>query len=415
MSILLKIAWRNLWRKPRRTVLTVTTISLGLTLLLISLGLGDGGHEQMIDSAVHMGSGHVLVQQQGYQEQGGVARLLSPEEIDSVESWGQEMKGQFPIHHVLRRTFVSGLASSADGSTGVQITGIQAPLEEQASDFADKLIEGDFLTDQDRDRVILGEGVALKLSVGVGEKLVLMAQGADGQEIRSRLVRVGGILRTGLEEQDQVLVLLPVASSQEFLALGVGVHQIAFLMQDARRSEELAGLGKQRFSTLEVLSWGEAMPELKEFIRIDDGGSYVMNVIFFMLISFTVLNTLLMSVLERGREFALLHCLGLTPGRRFTLVLLEAFFIAAFSALLGFSLGYGGHLYLKHHGLPLDLFYSGEISAAGVAFDPVLYSALSAARILQAMVLVFGMTLILSLAPAWRAARSADVHSLGRA
>ena len=300
MFILLKIAWRNLWRKPRRTVLTVTTISLGLTLLLISLGIGDGGHEQMIDSAVHMGSGHVLVQQQGYQEQGGVARLLSPEEIDSVESWGQEMKGQFPIHHVLRRTFVSGLASSADGSTGVQITGIQAPLEEQASDFADKLIEGDFLTDQDRDRVILGEGVALKLSVGVGEKLVLMAQGVDGQEIRSRLVRVGGILRTGLEEQDQVLVLLPVASSQEFLDLGVGVHQIAFLMQDARRSEELAGLGKQRFSTLEVLSWGEAMPELKDFIRIDDGGSYVMNVIFFMLISFTVLNTLIMSVLERG-------------------------------------------------------------------------------------------------------------------
>jgi len=414
VSILLKIAWRNLWRKPRRTVLTVTTISLGLTLLLISLGLGDGSHEQMIESAVHMGSGHVLVQQQGYQEKGGVARLLSAEEIDSVESWGQEMKSQFPIRHLLRRTFVSGLASSADGSTGVQIIGIQPRGEEQASDFAEKLIDGEFLTDQDRDRVILGEGVALKLSVEVGQKLVLMAQGADTQEIHSRLVRVAGILRTGLEEQDQVLLLLPLASSQEFLDLGAGVHQLAFLMQDARRSEELAGLGQQRFSALEVLSWGEALPELKEFIRIDDGGSYVMNVIFFMLISFTVLNTLLMSVLERGREFALLHCLGLTPGRRFALVLLEAFFIAAFSALLGFGMGYGVHLYLKQYGLPLDLFYSVDISAAGVAFDPVLYSALSAARILQAMVLVFGMTLILSLAPAWRAARSADVHSLGR-
>ncbi|MCZ6484136.1 MAG: ABC transporter permease, partial [Acidobacteria bacterium] len=367
MSILLKIAWRNLWRKPRRTVLTVTTISLGLTLLLISLGLGDGGHEQMIESAVHMGSGHVLVQQQGYQEKGGVARLLSPEEIDSVESWGQEMKSQFPIRHVLRRTFVSGLASSADGSTGVQITGIQPRGEEQASDFAEKLIDGEFLTDQDRDRVILGEGVARKLSVEVGQKLVLMAQGADTQEIHSRLVRVAGILRTGLEEQDQVLLLLPLASSQEFLDLGVGVHQIAFLMQDARRSEELAALGQQRFSALEVLSWGEALPELRDFIRIDDGGSYVFNVLLFLLISFTVLNTLLMSVLERGREFALLHCLGLTPGRRFALVLLEAFFIAAFSALLGFGMGYGVHLYLKQYGLPLDLFYSVDISAAGVA------------------------------------------------
>ena len=121
-----------------------------------------------------------------------------------------------------------------------------------------------------------------------------------------------------------------------------------------------------------------------------------MNLIFFLLISFTVLNTLLMSVLERGREFALLHCLGLTPGRRFIMVLVEAFFIAFLSALTGFGLGFSGHLYLSRSGLPLDLFYSGDLSAAGVA-------------------VVFGLTLLLSLVPAWRAARSADVHSLGRA
>jgi len=187
------------------------------------------------------------------------------------------------------------------------------------------------------------------------------------------------------------------------------------LMQDARFSEELANIGQQKFSALEVLSWGEALPELKDFIRLDDGGSYVMNLIFFLLISFTVLNTLLMSVLERGREFALLHCLGLTPGRRFTMVLVEAFFIACLSALTGFGLGYGGHLYLSRHGLPLDLFYSGDLSAAGVAFDPVMYSHLSPSRILQPMILVFGLTLLLSVVPAWRAARSADVHSLGRA
>ncbi len=415
MSIVLKIAWRNLWRKPRRTLLTVSTISLGLALLLIFLGLGDGGHEQMIESAVHMGSGHVLVQQEGYQEQGGINRLLTPEEIRSVETWGQEMKGRFPIRHILRRTFVSGLASSADGATGVQLIGIQPLAEMQASDFDEKLIEGEFLKADDGDWVILGQGVAHKLALEVGEKLVLMAQGADSVEIRSRLVRVRGILRTGLEEQDQALALMPLGASQEFLDLGARVHQIALLMRDARFSQELANIGQQKFSALEVLSWGEALPELKQFIVIDDGGNYVMNLILFLLISFTVLNTLLMSVLERGREFALLHCLGLTPGKRFIMVLVEAFFIAFLSALTGFGLGYGVHLYLSRHGLPLDLFYSGELSAAGVAFDPVMYSHLSPARILQSMVLVFGLTLLLSLVPAWRAAQSTDVHSLGRA
>jgi len=415
MSIVLKIAWRNLWRKPRRTLLTVSTISLGLALLLIFLGLGDGGHEQMIESAVHMGSGHVLVQQEGYQEQGGINRLLTPEEIRSVETWGQEMKGRFPIRHILRRTFVSGLASSADGATGVQLIGIQPLAEMQASDFDEKLIAGEFLNADDGDWVILGQGVAHKLALEVGEKLVLMAQGADSVEIRSRLVRVRGILRTGLEEQDQALALMPLGASQEFLDLGARVHQIALLMRDARFSQELANIGQQKFSALEVLSWGEALPELKQFIVIDDGGNYVMNLILFLLISFTVLNTLLMSVLERGREFALLHCLGLTPGKRFIMVLVEAFFIAFLSALTGFGLGYGVHLYLSRHGLPLDLFYSGELSAAGVAFDPVMYSHLSPARILQSMVLVFGLTLLLSLVPAWRAAQSTDVHSLGRA
>ncbi len=413
MSIVLKMAWRNLWRKPRRTLLTVITISLGLALLLIFLGLGDGGHEQMIDSAVRMGSGHVLVQQEGYQEQGGINRLLSLEEIRDVESWGQEMKGRFPILHMLRRTFVSGLASSADGATGVQLIGIQ-PLEEmQASDFDEKLIEGEFLNADDGDWVILGQGVAHKLALEVGDKLVLMAQGADSVEIRSRLVRVRGILRTGLEEQDQALALMPLGASQEFLELGAQVHQIALLMQDSRFSQELANIGQQKFSALEVLSWGEALPELKDFIVIDDGGNYVMNLILFLLISFTVLNTLLMSVLERGREFALLHCLGLTPGKRFTMVLVEAFFIAVLSALTGFGMGYGVHLYLSRNGLPLDLFYAGELSAAGVAFDPVMYSSLSPARIVQSMVLVFGLTLLLSVVPAWRAARSGDVHSLG--
>lgn len=415
MSIVLKIAWRNLWRKPRRTILTVITISLGLALLLIFLGIGDGGHEQMIEGAVRMGSGHVLIQQERYQEQGGIDRLLSKEEIEAVKTWGQEMKGRFPIVHILQRTFVSALASSADGATGVQLIGVQPLQEKQASDFDKKVVEGEFLNETDRDWVILGQGVAHKLALDVGDKLVLMAQGTDSVEIRSRLVRVRGILRTGLEEHDQALALMPLVASQEFLKLNAQVHQIALLMRDAQFSEELAGIGRQEFAALEVLYWGEALPELKEFIVIDDGGNYVMNLILFLLISFTVLNTLLMSVLERGREFALLHCLGLTPGKRFAMVLVEAFFIAGLAALAGFGLGYGVHLYLSRYGLPLDLFYAGDMSAAGVVIDPVMYSRLSAARITQSMILVFGLTLLLSLVPAWRAARSGDVHSLGRA
>ena len=415
MLIVLKIAWRNLWRKPRRTVLTVVTISLGLALLLIFFGLGDGGHNQMIESAVRMGSGHIVIQQKEYHAKGGIERFLDTTQRQRAQEWVAEVESLFPIQHVLMRTYASGLASSADGSAGVQMIGIQPEAEREASEFDDKLTEGEFLDSTSRDQVVLGEGVAHKLALGVGEKLVLMAQAAGSPEIQSQLVRVKGILRTGLEESDQTLILLPLATAQGFLNLGEGVHQIALLMNNSGPSTALANSGKERLPSLEVLSWSEAMPELVDFIRIDDGGNYVMNLVLFLLIAFTVLNTLLMSVLERGREFALLHSLGLTPIKRFCMILFEATFIAALSALVGFGIGYGFHLYLNIHGLPLDLFYSGELSAVGVTFDPVIYSDLSMTRILSSLALVFILTLVLALAPAWRAAKSGDIHMLGRA
>jgi len=134
----------------------------------------------------------------------------------------------------------------------------------------------------------------------------------------------------------------------------------------------------------------------------------------FVLISFTVLNTLLMSVLERGREFSLLEALGLGPVKRFSMVMAEASLIAALAGFTGLCLGYSVHLYLHVHGLPLDLFYTGDISAAGVVFDPVFYSQLSAARIVNSLVLVTGLILLLALAPAWRASQPGDVRLLGR-
>ncbi|MBI2821385.1 MAG: ABC transporter permease [Acidobacteria bacterium] len=415
MKIICAIAWRNLWRHPRRTFLTALTVSLGLALLLVFLGLGDGGHYQMIESAVRLGSGHVVVQKKGYGNAGGaVEQALLPEEQAATASWMAEAKGRFPVRHLLLRTFASGLSSSADGATGVQIMGIEPELEIRASDFHRKLVGGEFLHPGDVDWVVVGEGVARKLAVGVGEKLVLMAQGAHTPEIQSRLVRVRGILRTGLEEFDQLLVLMPLTASQQFLLLGGGVHQMALLMDNERLSELLAAEGQERLPSLEVLSWGQVLPELKDFIRIDDAGSYILNLVIFLLIAFTVMNTLLMSVLERDREFALLDAVGLTPFRRFLMVMLEAVWIAAISAAAGLALGYGIHLYLSIRGLPMDLFYSGDISAAGVAFDPVIYSYLSAGRIVGSTALVFLLALGLALIPARRAAATCDVRLLGQ-
>ncbi len=413
LRILLTLAWRNLWRNTRRTLLTATTVSLGLALLLIFLGLGDGGHKQMIESAVRMGSGNVVIQAPGYQELGGLERTVDSRNRELALDWLQGQRNGYSIEEAVSRTFSSALASSADGSAGIQLIGIEPDLEKRVSSFAGKVSEGEFLLADDRDLVVVGHGVARKLELQLGEKMVLMAQGAGSDEIQSRLVRIKGILKTGQEQFDQILVLAPLNTCQEFLRLEGQVHQIAVILEDFEESEELAIAGAGALGSVEVLSWQEALPELREFIVVDDGGNYVFHTFLFLLIGFMVLETLLMSVLERQREFSLLDALGLSPLGRFSMVVFEALFIALVASALGLSLGYAGHHYLATRGLPMDVFTTEEVTVAGVAFDPVMYSYLTWSRIVQAISVVFLLTLVLSFLPAVRAARKGKVQILG--
>ena len=412
MRLLLIMAWRNLWRQARRTVLTATTISLGLAMLLVFLGLGDGGHAQMINSAVRLGSGHVVVQAPGYQDLGGLERSIAQPSARAVLVWLEARRENYPIEGVVQRLFGSALASSAVGSSGVFLMGIQPALERRVSNFSAKLVAGDFLEGEPGQRVVVGEGVARKLEVEIGDKFVLMAQAAHSPDIESILVRVGGILETGQENLDQTLVMAPLEATREFLNLRGEVHQLAVLLADEGPALDLAAQAAAAFPALEVLSWQGALPELHDFIQVDDGGNYVFHIFLFLLISFLVLNTLLMSVLERRKEFTFLDAVGVSPQQRFGLVMLEAFLIASLSCLLGFGLGYSVHLYLQVYGLPLDLFSLEEGNVAGVAFEPIMYSKLSTGRILQSLGVVFSMTMLLALLPARRASAPGSVHLL---
>lgn len=417
MKIILKLAWRNLGRNRRRTILTAATVALGLALLLVTFGLGDGSHLQMIDNAVRMGSGHVLIQHQGYHDHGGVQRALEAETLSRIRAWFEQAGVDGPVQNLVERVFSTGLASSADGSTAVQVIGSQPGPESEASKFAEKLVAGEFLSSGTGDQAVLGAGVARKLRVGLGSKFVVLSQASGSAELQSRLLRVHGILRTGMDELDQRLVIIPLEAAQELLLLPGQVHQVAVFMEDVEGAQALARRGRTDLpASAEVLDWAEAMPQLIEFIRMDNAGNYLFNGIFLLLIAFVVLNTLMMSALERKREYALLDALGLSPAGRFFMMFTEAVLLALFSTAAGLALGYGAHLYLETHGLPLEAFYDGEgdLSAAGAVMDPVLYSRLSNGRLLVSASIIMFMTMILALVPAWRAGRRVSVQLLGR-
>lgn len=391
----------------------MSTIALGMALYLISLALNDGGHQQIVESVVRMGSGHVLIQQKGYHESRGVERFLEPNQHDEALQWLQESGPGMGVEHVVSRVFASGLASSADGTSGAMLIASDPGKERTASYFAERLVEGDF-PEADSAQAVVGQGIARKLALGIGDRVVLTAQAARGGELASALVRVSGVVRTGVEEFDEMLVLTPLSTASTLLQMEGGVHQVAVILNDAADSGRLADLAARAFPDLEALPWDRAHPEVVDYIRIDNAGNHIFSIVIFTLIGFLVLNTLLMSVLERSQEFALLDALGVTSQQRFLMVMLEATVVAFLGAAAGLAVGYAGHLYLSIHGFHLETFMSGDITVAGVAFDPVIYSELSARRILQTVSLVFGLALALALVPARRAAKPGEIGILGR-
>lgn len=408
MTIVLTLAWRNLWRHSGRTVLTALGVALGLALLLVMLALGDGSHLQMIDSAVRMGSGHVLVQAADYQRRRGIEMMVPAAAAEDVAAWAWRQPG---VQAVMPRVFASALLSSADGATGIGLTGIRPEAEARGSRFPSRVVSGRFLDAADGNAAVIGSGVARLLHARVGGRVVAMAQGAGSAEVRSSLLRVVGVLHTGLAEVDERLVLVPLGAARDLLAVA-GVHQVAVVLGDQAQAAPVAAAARRAFPALETLTWAQADPQLEVAIRLDDGGHYLINAIFFVIIGFMVLNTLLMSALERRREFALLGALGVSPRRRLAMVLAEAVMLTALALAAGLGLGMAGHAYFSLHGLPLAWFTERGMETAGVVLDPILYSSLSARRVAGATTIVAALALLLSLVAARHAARPVDVGLL---
>jgi ABC-type lipoprotein release transport system permease subunit len=405
MGVVVRLAWRNLWRRPGRTILTGSAVALGLGLLLTMLGLGDGSHLQMIDAAVGMGSGHVLVQAPGYQARRAVELAIPPDLASRVGDWARRRDD---VVAVLPRAFASALLSSADGAAGVTLIGVDPPVEARASRFAARVREGRFLAAGDREAAVIGSGVARVLHATVGSRIVVMAQGAGERDVRSSLLRVVGVVHTGLEEVDRGLLLVPLPSAQDLLALDGGVHQVAMILRDQAASAARGAAARRAFPAIEALTWAEADPDVDTAIRLDDGGHYLFNAIFLVIIGFMVLNTLLMSVLERRREMALLGALGLTPGRRWLMAMAEAAMLAGLGVGAGVALGAGVNAYFHVHGLPLTWFTDQPFESGGVLLDPVMYAHLTIRRVVGSAGVVFALTLALSLVAARQAARAVD-------
>ena len=419
LYLLVKISWRNLWRNPRGTLLTALALGLGLALLLISLGLLDGGHEQTIADGVRFGPGHVVVQAKGYQDSSSDELLLPAQVVSNVEGFLQTGNIKKVVRGVSPRLLATGLMSTSASSAGVRLVGVIPKDDQAVSLIPQRMVEGTWLTSDDKlSGVVIGDELARKLELKIGSKAVLMTQalrspgaktGSDtGDEMQSTLLRVSGIFRTGLQAIDANMVFVPLSAAQALLGVSDGqVTQVALLLAQEGDSPLVArALRKQLTgSPVEVLTWRESLPMLAQILGLDHAFNYIMNGVILAMVGLGILNTILMRVLERRYEFGVSKALGLRPRQLAVMVVGESLALTAISLALGLALGLSVQHYFATAGLDLRWVFKAGLPPA-LVFDPILYSRLSVARIVWSVSIVFAMATIISFYPALKAART---------
>jgi len=415
---LVKISWRNLWRNPRGTLLTALALGLGLALLLISLGLLDGGHEQTIADGVRFGPGHVVIQAKGYQDSGSDELLLPVQVVSRIEEFLQTADMKPVVRGVSPRLLATGLLSSSANSAGVRIMGVIPQDEPAVSFIPQRIVEGTYLSSGKPSGVVIGAELARKLEVKIGSRVVLMTQAlrqpeietknGAGAEMQSTLLRVSGIFHTGLEAVDANIIQLPLPAAQTLLGVPDGqVTQVALLLQQEGESPLVArALRKQLTGApVEVLTWRESIPMLAQILGLDHAFNYIMNGVIMAMVGLGILNTILMRVLERRYEFGVCKALGLRPRQLAVMVIGESLALTAISLALGLVLGLSVERYFATSGLDLRWIFRTGLPAA-LVFDPILYSRLSLNRIVWSVSIVFMMATIISFYPALKAART---------
>jgi putative ABC transport system permease protein len=412
------VSWRNLWRNTRGTLLTALALGLGLALLLISLGLLDGGHEQMVDDGVRLGTGHVVIQSKGYQDTGSQDLLLSAAAVTTTEELLQSAAIKPLVRGVSPRLVATGLLNSATNAAGVTVEGAIPQRERAVSLIPERIVKGVYLNDNRPSDVVIGSGLARTLEVKVGSKVVLMTQavkktgldatGGAGGEMQSTLLRVSGIFTTGVQAVDSNLIQVPLPVAQTLLGVpDQQVTQVAVVL--GREADALTVAKRLRNeligSPVEVLTWREAMPMLAQMLRLDHAFNYVMNGVVLAMVGLGILNTILMRVLERRYEFGVGKALGLRPVQLAVMIVGESLALTLISLALGLLLGLSVEHLFATSGLDLRWVFKSGLPPA-VVFNPILYSRLSIERITWSVVIVFLMATVISFYPALKAART---------
>ncbi len=401
---MLHLAWRNVWRNRRRSLINVAAMSFGLAAIMFGQSMMRSLQQQLIEKATASFTGHVRIQRRDVDEPKFPDKFIADPsrgaallDADSrVLAWG-------------RRIQITGLVSAPKMSLGALICAVEPEKERQVTDMAGYIKEGTYLEGQPKG-VVMGRKIANRLDVRMGEKIVVMAQAADGS-MGAEVFRLVGISETGSESFDGQMVWIPLSAMQELVGRPGQANQLVIKLKDINESAAVAADldAKLGPGAVGALSWRSIDKEIIGIQAFQDGILTIVLFVVFAIVALGVLNTQLMSLFERVREFGVLMAIGARPRWIIRLLMMESALLGAVGTILGLGIGAILIAHFGRTGLRLPV---GDAFKYFLPFPSIIYLRPAWAQHAFACGTVYFVTLLATLPPALRAGRLKPAEAL---
>jgi ABC-type lipoprotein release transport system permease subunit len=405
MGKLVRMAWRNVWRNRRRTLIAVAAIGLGLVFLVFMDGSIAGFQQAIFGNAVRLQGGNVQVHAPGYGEKAKRLPLLPLVDAEAVV---RAARAQSQVVAASRRINTGGFVSSREATMPVMITGIEPELEAPVGLLAGNISQGSYLTGGDEDLILIGQAMATRLKVAVGDRITLLGR-ATHEQMRRRTMTVVGIYDLGLPEAEKQMVYISLAEAQTLFDLRDQATEVVVALQSVGQEKPVVAALQAALPAYEVASWQELNPEMNQSLQVDKQVMSIFGLVVLLIAGVGILNLMLMAVFERTREIGLLAAMGLKRHEILVLFLLEGVLIGLLGSLVGGALGGLVVSAIGQTGIRLSIAEMGEMMALlGDRLYPMLRINLLLGRALTVAVIAA----LASLYPAWQASKREPAEAL---
>jgi ABC-type lipoprotein release transport system permease subunit len=391
MKTNIKLAWRNIWRNKRRTLITVASIFFGVLLSAYMTSMQEGSYDKMVEIVVKFYSGYMQVHQQDYWENKSINNSFDYDQalIDRIKSHPE-------VDFVIPRLESFGLASAGELTRGAAIFGIVPDVETQLTGIADKIVSGKYLQAND-DGVVIGDGLARFLKLSLNDTLVIITQGYHGVSSAGKFP-VHGIIKHVSPELNKSIIYMELKTSQSFLGADNKLTSLVVNVADNDAMKRtLKKLKTEIQLPFSVMSWDEMQPEIVQQIESDRAGGIIMKAILYIVIAFGIFGTIMMMIAERRREFGVMISIGMQKKKLAVVLFIETLFIGLLGIFSGIAISLPLLLIQAQNPIPL----TGETAKLmeDFGFEPYMFFSTAPEVFWQQAISVFVMAVLIGIYP----------------